>query len=165
MIANFEHLYREHAPALLRYATSLTRTRAEAEDLVSDTFLRAWAAPTDWQAPTLRAYLFRILRNLFLADRRRPVQFEELSGDRASSQDPELDAGARLEFQRLQQVLPELNEVDRAALLLHSLGGLTYGEIAAVLGIPAGTLKVKVHRARIRLAELISQPIATGEPR
>lgn len=151
----FSDVYREHAPGLYRYA--LTLQPEEAEDLVNETFLRLWLADDRVEWPTVRAYLFVILRNLARQNRRRTWRRQELNFDVAGGADLESDVGAKRELAALRGRLDAESAVDREALLLHSVAGLSYGEISAILGVAVATLKVKVHRTRIRLAEAMKE--------
>lgn len=64
------------------------------------------------------------------------------------------------ELDRVLRALQEFPEVDRAALLMRADEGLPYEEIAAALGLPVATVKVKVHRARLRLAQIRNQGVS-----
>jgi RNA polymerase sigma-70 factor (ECF subfamily) len=151
----FSDLYQEHAPALYRYARMLQPE--EAEDLVSETFLRLWLAEERVEWPTVRSYLFVILRNLVRQGRRRSWRRQTLDFDVAGTQDLEAEASARQELDALRRHLEDGPPVDREALLLQAVGGLTYAEISAILAVPVATLKVKVHRTRMKLAEAMKE--------
>lgn len=146
-------LYRTHAHDLHRFALFLSGDPAAADDLVSETFVRLWGARERLDLATVRGYLFTILRHLFLEERRRarPTETvdEHLPSDVA---DPERRATARSELAATLAALQQLPEIDRAALLMRVEGDLAYPEVAAALGISAAAARVKVHRARARLA-------------
>ena len=103
----------------------------------------------------MRGYLFAIVRNLFLqqlrhAHRRQPL--DEAMIDHNPG--PEARAGDHDDLRVVLAALAELPEIDRAAVLMRADDGLAYEEIAAALGISVASAKVKVHRARLKLAEV-----------
>jgi len=145
--------------AMRRYARSLTRDDADAEDLVHDALLRAYERRGSFNAgrgPSgsgLRGWLLSILHNVFI-DRRRSRRAEE----RRIAHIMEAEDGAALPAQehhvRLAQVreaFMALPEEQRAALHLVTIEGLGYAEAAAALGIPQGTLMSRLSRARAAL--------------
>jgi len=150
-----EALYRRHAPAVFRFALSLSGSRVAAEDLTSETFVRLWTARDRVDLSTVIGYLFTITRHLYLQgvarDRRRapmdgdPIDARPLHGDVVE---------ARSELDVVLADLQTLPESDRAALLMRAHDNIPYVEIAAALHISVGAAKVKVHRARQRLAAL-----------
>jgi RNA polymerase sigma-70 factor (ECF subfamily) len=146
-------LYRRHASAVFRFAWGLCGDRSEAEDIVSETFVRLLTRPPHIRTQTALAYLLAVARNAWLTARRRrrevplPPEIEASGGDPAGR----LDDRARLEA-----VFRELRGVpdgERAALLLRAQHGLSYEEIASALETSVGAARVRVHRARLRLAE------------
>jgi RNA polymerase sigma-70 factor (ECF subfamily) len=146
-------LYRLHAGDVYRFLRGLGAGEGEAEDLAGETWLRLWASDGTLRLPTVRAYLMTIARNLFFEGRRRQRRQEPLDDyDIGGPHNPERECAARRDWEQVQRGLAQLPEPDRAALVMHALVGMTYAEIAAVLGLSEGTLKVKVHRARLRLA-------------
>ncbi|MFN8548688.1 MAG: RNA polymerase sigma factor [Candidatus Eisenbacteria bacterium] len=150
---DFDSLYRRYAGDVHRFALYLSGDPATAEDLVSEAFIRVWAAKDRVEFSTVRGYLFAITRNLYRQGLRRSRRQTTLD---ASAPDPSPDlARVREEEQDLTRVLRELDtlpESDRTAVLLRALGDTPYEEIAALLGITVGAAKVKVHRARLKLA-------------
>lgn len=152
---DFTDLYRRHAPDVLRFALYLSGERAVAEDIVSETFVRIWGARDRVELPTVRAYLMAIARNLYLQSRRQergcePIEsWSEILID--ASSDAERSRADRAEMEQLLAELQEMPEPDRAALILRSQE-ISYEEIGATLGITAGAARVRVHRARLRLA-------------
>lgn len=149
-----EALYRQHAPALLRFAWGLCGDRSEAEDVVSETFARLLVRAPRIETRTALAYLLAVARNTYLTGLRRRRREVPLPDEIRA---PEEDLAGRLdERARLGSVLEALRalpEGERAALLLRVDHGLSYEEIAAALGTSVGAAKVRVHRARLRLAE------------
>jgi RNA polymerase sigma-70 factor (ECF subfamily) len=149
---SFQELYESYAPEVYRFAFSLSGERAEAEDITSEKFVRAWVNKNGIRTETLKAYLLMIARNTFLERRRksrREVALEETLPDPAAG--PEDRAGTRLELMKIEKLLQTLPEIDRAAFVLRVRHGLPYEEIARVLEITLASAKVKVHRVRKRL--------------
>lgn len=153
-----EALYRQHAPAILSFAWHLCGDRSTAEDIVSETFVRLMTRPVRVEARTARAYLLTIARNLYLNRVRRRRREVPLDADAPA---PEFDPVRRLEGEaRLDATMRALRQVpesERAALLLRVGHDLPYDEVAASLGISVAAARVKVHRARLRLAEALRE--------
>ena len=150
-----EEIYRRHASALFRFAWGLCGDRTCAEDLVSETFVRLLTRAPKIRTQTALAYLLAVARNTYLTSKHRKHREVPLAEDiPASGQDPgqRLDDQARLKV--VLETLGKLSEGERAALLLRVDHELPYEEIAAALGISVGAAKVRVHRARMRLAEV-----------
>jgi RNA polymerase sigma-70 factor, ECF subfamily len=150
----------EHADALFRLAYHLTRREADAEDLVQDTYARAFASESFETGSNLRAWLFRILRNAHIdgyrRERRSPISGGYLDEQEASV--PEDLLRDDLELHRLRRVVAEDIEdalqslsPDARTIVLLELEGLTEGELASVLGCPLGTVKSRLARARAAL--------------
>lgn len=151
MVSDFSELYERHAPDVLRFAVYLTGNGTLAEDLVSEAFLRAWTTPQEVRTTTVKAYLFTIVRNLYMKTLRRKGHEAVLETipDPAAPID-EMLAG-RSELKAVLAGLQQLSDVDRSALLMRALDGMTYEEIAASLDLSVANVKVKVFRARARL--------------
>jgi RNA polymerase sigma-70 factor, ECF subfamily len=163
---DFAALYRSYSSDVYRFALFLSGDPALAEDIVSETFVRAWTASERRDVASVKGYLLTIARNLYLHERRRlrgvgrarPARrYDDTAPAEASlaagEPSPERRALARDELSRVMAELQELPESDRAALLLRAEDGLPYDEIARVLGLGLSAVKVKIHRARLRLAE------------
>ncbi len=159
-----------HADALYNLARYLTGNRADAEDLVQETYARAYRALQRFAPGTdLKAWLFRILRNAFLDVRRRSARSpidEQASaeGDAdapAAGEDAWLRGDADLERMRglvgaeIEAALASLQEDSRTIVLL-DLEGFTEAEVAAVMGCPTGTVKSRLSRARSVLRERLA---------
>ncbi|MEW6337436.1 MAG: RNA polymerase sigma factor [Acidobacteriota bacterium] len=161
-MTDFTALYRRYAPDVFRFAFYLAGSREKAEDITSETFVRAWTAREPIRSATAKGFLLTIARNVFLKQHARdtrhvglPEDVELLLADPGPS--PHARAEQRAELGAVIEGLHELSAVDRAALLLRAFEGVGYEEIARVLGIPIGTAKVRVHRARLALAARRSQ--------
>jgi RNA polymerase sigma-70 factor (ECF subfamily) len=152
-------LYRQHASAVFRFAWGLCGDRHDAEDIVSETFVRVLTKAPRIETQTALAYLLAIARNVCISGwrkRRRNVPLPEAL--EAAGVDPvdRLDSQERLAS--MLAAIGTLPEGERAALLLRVDHELSYDDIASALGITVSAAKVRVHRARLRLA-------AAGAPR
>lgn len=153
-VVAFSALYREHAESVRRFLHLLSGDRELADDLASETFVRLWNARARLEIATVRGYLFTIARNLYLQQRRRSGRQLPLEGEHEDRRPgPDDRALARADLSSTLAALAHLPEIDRAALLLRALDELPYEEIGAALGLTATTARVKVHRARLRLAQ------------
>lgn len=152
---DFETLYERHAAAVFRFALSLSGDRSLAEDITSETFVRVWTARARVDITTVAGYLLTIARHLYLQGVARERRRGTLRDEPEDSQPgPHARAEGRAELDAVIADLQALPEPDRAALLMRAEDRMPYEEIAAALGITAGSAKVKVHRARLKLAEL-----------
>ena len=152
-MTDFSALYRKYAPDVFRFALYLSGSRADAEDITSETFVRLWTSPAPVEAATVKSYLFTIARNLFLQElRKRRPQAELDEGLRDPRAGPHARAEQKAEMHAVLAGLQRLPETDRAALLMRALEGLPYEEIARGLRISLASVKVKIHRARLTLA-------------
>jgi RNA polymerase sigma-70 factor (ECF subfamily) len=153
-MSDFQQLYERHARDVHRFAVYLSGDAALADDITSETFTRVWTARDAVRIETARAYLLAIARNLYLdcLRRRRPVTpVDESLPDPAPG--PQAEAEGRSELKAVLAALQRLPETDRSALLMRAQDGMPYSDIAAALGLSVAAVKVKVHRARLRLAE------------
>jgi RNA polymerase sigma-70 factor (ECF subfamily) len=136
-------------PALRRYGRALTREAETADDLVQDTLVRALRSEHLFHGGDVRAWLFTILTNLnrnrLRSLARRPATAQLEDGDAADSAGPE--AGGR----DIERALATLVEEQRQALLLVTLEGLSYREVAEVQGVPIGTVMSRLARARAQV--------------
>ncbi len=152
-MSEIETLYRSYAPAVLRFAWGLCGDRARAEDLVSETFVRLLTRAPRIETRTALAYLLAIARNAFLDEVRSGRREVPLPGDlRAPERSPYERIDDAGQLRAVMERLRSLPEGERAALLLRVDHELSYDEIAGVLGISIAAAKVRVHRARTRLA-------------
>ena len=153
---DFSELYRTHARDVHRFVLFLSGDPALADDILSETFIRLWHARGRVDLTTVKGYLLTIARNLFLAERRHARRMTTLDeGARDTRPDAEERAHFHAELRVVLAALQTLPEIDRAAVLLRAEEGLSYEEVAAALGISSGAARVKVHRARLKLAEAV----------
>ena len=145
-------------PSLRAFAISLSGNVDRADDLVQETLLRAMANIDSFEPGTnMSAWLFTILRNLFRSEyRKRRREVEDADGRHVDSLKSAPQQHSRLEFEEFRRALAKLLPHQREALILVGASGFSYEEAAAVCDCAAGTIKSRVHRARKRLAELLS---------
>jgi RNA polymerase sigma-70 factor (ECF subfamily) len=152
-MTDFSSLYKKYAQDVYRFALYLSGERGEAEDITSETFVRAWTSPGPIEMVTVKGYLFTIARNLFLQGLRKKSRHVALNED---LRDPQANPYRQAEQkEKLDSVLTELQklpEESRSALLMRAVDGMAYEEIARALGISLAAVKVKIHRARLALA-------------
>ena len=149
---SFQDLYESYATDVFRFAYWLAGDRSEAEDITSETFVRAWVNSRAIRTETVKAYLFAIARNLFLKRQkrtRRQVVLEDVYADPAPGPGDQVES--RLELKRVKQLLQALPEIDRAAFVMRVQHELPYAEIARVLDLSLTAARVKVHRVRKKL--------------
>lgn len=147
------------APKLRAHAWVLTRGAAEADDLVQETYLRAWQFRHTFEpGSNLKAWLFRILRNAFLAGvSGKPRMVTDVGGRLASRLSLEANQEWRVRLGELLGWLDQLPEQHAEALLLVAGVGMTYEEAADVCYCSVGTIKSRVSRARQQLATLMAR--------
>ncbi len=152
---------RASIPRLRRYARALLGARGEADDLVQDTLERALRKLHLWRRDTeLRPWLFSIMHNVFVDQRRRWSE-ETVSLDERAFELPVQPAQERLaEVHDLEVALRLLPAEQREVILLVALEQLAYKDVATALGIPLGTVMSRLARGRERLRELME-----GRPR
>ncbi|MFL9879740.1 RNA polymerase sigma factor [Herbaspirillum rhizosphaerae] len=142
-------------PRLRRYARALVGDRAGADDLVQDTMERAWQKLSSWRKGTdMRPWLFSIMHNLHVDQRRKPVIPTVTLDDEDALATPAY-APDRLVGYDLESALRLLAAEQREILLLVVLEEMTYEEVAATLNIPIGTVMSRLSRARERLRTLV----------
>lgn len=149
---NFQELYEAYAPDVYRFALWMTGDNYEAEDITSETIVRAWVRKSKIRTETLKAYLFTIARNIYLEKlrkQRRQVTLNDLYPDPAPG--PEKIVESQLEIQNVRSILQTIPEIDRAAFIMRVQHELPYAEIARVLDLSLTATKVKVHRVRKKL--------------
>ena len=156
--ARFDAEAMRHLDALYAFALKLTRARDEAEDLVSDTMLRAIQRWEQYRLGTnIRAWLFTILYHAFVSRKWRvdarevqPLEDEEgrMVFEAVGETDPEGTFYDSFLDEEIVGAIQALPDEYRLAVVMSDLHGLKYAEIAGVLGVPEGTVKSRLFRGR-----------------
>ena len=149
----FHEIYERHSKDVYRYSYWLSGSAQDADDITSETFARAWVGREEIRTETVKAYLFTIARNLYLKGLRHTKRQADLDPHQADPMPaPEQQVESKLELDHAMQVVQSLPEIDRAAFLLRVQHELSYDEIARTLQLSLTSVKVKIHRARLKLA-------------
>lgn len=152
MIANAHDIYERYARDVHRFALYLSGDPALADDITAEAFVRLWTAPGEIHTTTVKSYLLTIARNLYLTGQRHRRRETELDDSLPiSAPSPEHLAIVGDQARQVFRALGRLPEIDRTALMLHAREQMPYQEIASILGLSVTAVKVKVHRARVRL--------------
>lgn len=169
--SGFENEALPHLDAVYRFALRLSGSADEAEDLVQETFLRAFRAWGQYEQGTkAKSWLFTICRNVFLRGRERSHRHEEIVSEKAdrtgpnpvnpvwvsvAGVDPEGEFFDSIVDEQILEAIDELPEEYRMTVLLSDLEGLTYQEIADLTDVPVGTVKSRLFRGRRRLQKVL----------
>ena len=163
--------FTEYLDGLYGYALALSRDRADAEDLVQETCLRAIRASGQLRADShVKGWLFTILRNIWLnqiRQRRTTPQVVELdldgsdgTGLSSNVDDPHTSYVSQLERDQVRAAIHELPLEFREIVILREFEDLSYQQIADILDCPLGTVMSRLARARVRLRDLLT-PLLT----
>lgn len=168
----FETVYRDHADYVYNLAFRLSGAPGDADDLLQETFIRVYRYLTGYAGGSVRGWLRRIVVNLFLTNCKIRSRQLHVSLDQTEDEgrmrrvdeallDHSGDPGWRVEQvsldDRVQASLDALPGEYRAALVLRELEDLRYDEIAAMLGVPIGTVRSRIARARAALREQLGE--------
>jgi RNA polymerase sigma-70 factor (ECF subfamily) len=168
---SFEEVVLPHLDAAFNYARWLTKNEADAEDVVQDAYVRALRFFPSLRGEDARAWLFTIVRNTWYGRfprRAGPavmtmVDEEPDADNRAdASLDPEAQLIQQQTVEHVRRALETLPTDFREVLVLRELEGLSYKEIAAIVGIPLGTVMSRLARARERLAGVLTTSERSG---
>jgi len=164
-----------HMDAVYRFALRLTGTQDGAEDLVQDTFFRAFRAWDQYTPGTrCKSWLFTICRNVFLRQRERRQRHDEIVQETAQEDaaslsreapvfaaskdsDPEGDFFNSIVDEEIITAIDELPSEYKMAVVLSDLEGLSYNEIAEIMEIPVGTVKSRLFRGRRQLQKRLHE--------
>jgi RNA polymerase sigma-70 factor (ECF subfamily) len=155
-------LFRRHHQAVFRYLVRRTGSADRAQDLAQEVFAALIDGAARYRpAGSFQAYLFRIARNLSAKEwrgYRRRVQLEREPAAAAPAAAERID-GAR-QAAAVRRALAGLDDEQREPIMLREYQGLSYAEIAEVLGVPAGTVKSRIARGKLALRRLLLEPDA-----
>jgi RNA polymerase sigma-70 factor, ECF subfamily len=147
-----DHPIVEHIPRLRRYARALVGDRHTGDDLVQDTLERAWSKFYLWRPGSdLRAWLFTIMHNVFVNQRRRKRVELEQSMDELPEPASRATQTDGFELVDLERALARLSPEHREVLALVAVERMKYDEVSRALGIPLGTVMSRLSRAREHL--------------
>ena len=151
---DIEDFYYRHADDVRRFALYLSGDAVMADEITSDTFVRAWMAVDRIRQPTVKSYLFAIARNIYRDFHRRAAVHtgldDNLPDTRITAEEQML---LSQEVREVLMALQQLPEIDRAVLLLRALDDMSYEDIAETVGIQVVDARVRVHRARVKLMQ------------
>ena len=166
--AAWETVVNLYAKRIYNLTYRYTCRRDEAEDLTQDIFIRVYQNLKRFRADTgsFQSWIMKVGRNLIIDHYRRTRRFQQAAGteemenmnlkdDKIPSpqRSAERTEASRFLMEGLQALSPELKE----ALILRDLEGMSYAEIAELLGIPEGTVKSRINRGRLELAKLLTR--------
>jgi len=152
-------------PNLRAFARSLSGSSDHADDLVQETLVKAWHNRSRF-APgsNLKAWLFTILRNTYLSERRkRKWEVQDVDGVGASQLSVNGSQHGHMDMVDFQKAFALLPHDQKEALVLIGAEGFSYEEAALMCGCAVGTMKSRVNRARARLAQALGYDDAAGE--
>lgn len=151
-----------HMNALYNFALKMTGDEDDADDLVQETYLKAFRFFDKFEKGTnCKAWLFRILKNSYINDYRKQVKepnkvdyedvqnfYENIKSDEVESKHYEQDVFSNLLDDEISKAITDLPEDFRTVIILSDIEGFTYDEIADFVDIPVGTVRSRLHRAR-----------------
>jgi RNA polymerase sigma-70 factor (ECF subfamily) len=172
-VPDWDEIVEQHSDRVYRLALRLTGNRHDAEDLTQEVFVRVFRSLHTYTPGTFEGWLHRITTNLFLdqARRKQRIRFDHLSDERAArlasaAAAPETAYADRTFDDDVAQALAALPPDFRAAVVLCDIEGLSYEEIAEILGAKLGTVRSRIHRGRAMLrAALAHRAPAPGRTR
>ena len=164
----FDKEFMPHIDSMYNFAFRLTNDEDDANDLVQDTYLKAFRFINSFsQGTNAKAWLFRILKNSFINDFRKKskepakVDYQDVETTYNSEEDAETNQTVDLRVESVQDLIGDeianaLNALPvdfRTVIILCDVEGFTYEEMAKILDIPIGTVRSRLHRARMLLKE------------
>jgi len=154
---NFKRELLAVLPSLRAFAISLTGRHDQADDLVQDTIMKAWAKQEQFEMGTnMKAWLFTILRNeLYSKLRKRGREVQDSDGVFTENLAQHPVQYGSMDMQDFKKALEKLSDEQREAIILVGASGFSYEEAAEICGCALGTIKSRVNRARQRLQELL----------
>jgi RNA polymerase sigma factor (sigma-70 family) len=162
-VPTWDEIVEQHSDRVYRLAYRLTGNPHDAEDLTQEVFVRVFRSLDSYTPGTFGGWLHRITTNLFLdqARRKQRIRFDALSDERAdrlssSQPTPDLAYTDQRFDDDVERALQSLPPDFRAAVVLCDVEGLTYEEIAEILGAKLGTVRSRIHRGRAMLREALA---------
>jgi RNA polymerase sigma factor (sigma-70 family) len=162
-VPTWDEVVEQHSDRVFRLAYRLTGNRPDAEDLTQEVFVRVFRSLDGYSPGTFEGWLHRITTNLFLdgARRKQRIRFDTLSDERASrltstSPAPDLAVADQTFDDDIETALATLPPDFRAAVVLCDVEGLSYEEIAEIMGAKLGTVRSRIHRGRTMLRRALA---------
>ncbi|HUR45369.1 MAG TPA: RNA polymerase sigma factor [Candidatus Saccharimonadales bacterium] len=163
---NFEAIVSQHYEPLYKFALSLTGATADASDLTQQTFY-VWATKGHQlrDRSKVKSWLFTTLHREFLNNRKRAVRFPDVELIDGDDELPvfTVEMADRLDATRVVELLGQVTESYRAAVGLFYLEDYSYKEIAAILGVPVGTVRSRISRGIAQLQQSVRGDISSGD--
>ena len=163
VVPTWDEIVEQHSDRVFRLAYRLTGNRHDAEDLTQEVFVRVFRSLDTYTPGTFEGWLHRITTNLFLdgARRKQRIRFDALSDERAARLPsdvlpPETAFAERTFDDDVEAALATLPPDFRAAVVLCDVEGLTYEEIATIMGAKLGTVRSRIHRGRSMLRKALA---------
>ncbi len=158
--AEFDRIFLPHLDAAYNLARYLIRNKHDAEDVVQESFLRAFRAFSSFRGEASRPWLLTIVRNTaftWMRDNRSRGGYAEYHEELhvSGGDNPETQSIHRERAQALERCVEQLPADFREAIVLREMEELSYREIAEITGVPTGTVMSRLSRARARLAECL----------
>jgi RNA polymerase sigma factor (sigma-70 family) len=162
--ADFESLFMPHLDAAYNLARLLTRNPHDAEDVVQESYLKAWRAFSSFRGEASRPWILTIVRNTsftWLRDNRARGGHDEYHEELhvSGGATPEAESLAQERARAVERCVRELPADFREAIVLREMEELSYQEIAEITGVPKGTVMSRLSRARARLAECLKYSV------
>jgi len=168
-VPTWDEIVEQHSDRVFRLAYRLTGNRPDAEDLTQEVFVRVFRRLDTYTPGTFEGWLHRVTTNLFLdqARRKQRIRFDALSDERAGtlrSNGPAPDSAVadRMFDDDVERALASLPPDFRAAVVLCDVEGLSYDEIADILGAKLGTVRSRIHRGRAMLRRALAHRAPEG---
>ena len=165
----WDQVVARHSTRVHRHAMRLTGNRADADDLTQEVFLRVFRSLDTYVPGTFEGWLHRITTNLFLDQVRRRARMRlDPAGDSLEGSVAPAPAAHDLALEEMfdndvENALSALPPDFRAAVLLADVDGLSYEEVADVLGLKLGTVRSRIHRGRSKLRRALAHRAPSGE--
>ena len=151
----FSSIYEKYSTDVFHFAYHLSGNRADAEDITSEVFLRAFVGKDKIRMESVKGYLLAITRNLYLKQQRNTDRIQDLDADLSGTTTSLEDTiEIRSQYILVMKIIHSLPEPERTALILRVEHELPYSEIARILNISLSNAKVKVHRVRLKIAQI-----------
>jgi RNA polymerase sigma-70 factor (ECF subfamily) len=168
----FDALVVPHLDAAFNYARWLTKNDADAEDLVQDAAVRALRFLSTFRGESAKAWLLTIVRNVWSSRMARQAGWpaaaeydDVVEGQADDRPGPDALLAQRRDVARVRRAVEGLPVEFREVIVLREFEGLSYKEIAAIAGMPIGTVMSRLARARERLGAALSPEVASGGTR